>query len=291
VPAAQRARSNREIADDLRERLEGTIPGMEIRTRAPQGQFLLERLLGGGGGEGFNLEVRGFELGTLDLLATRAMEAIEGIPGVTDVAPLRRGRPAAGDPIDREKVADLGLSAAGRDRGVRDRGGGIAPRASSARGDSYRILVQLADATALSIDEVLDLTLAHPLRRARLPAQPRRGPGTGPPAIERKDQQRSCASPPMSPAATSARSRRGPGNASTPSPARRATSSWIAGKFRGAEKAFGELMISHGARPPARLHGPRLPVRVPARPARGDALGVPMAAIGVVSCSCSRTRR
>jgi multidrug efflux pump subunit AcrB len=45
VPAAARSRSNTRIAADLRARLEGAIPGMQIRTRAPQGQFLLERIL------------------------------------------------------------------------------------------------------------------------------------------------------------------------------------------------------------------------------------------------------
>ena len=47
VPVSQRERSNTEIANDLRKRLTGKIPGMTIRTRAPQGQFMLERLLGG----------------------------------------------------------------------------------------------------------------------------------------------------------------------------------------------------------------------------------------------------
>jgi HAE1 family hydrophobic/amphiphilic exporter-1 len=39
VPAAQRDRSNVAIAEDLRRRLAGRVPGMEIRVRAPQGQF------------------------------------------------------------------------------------------------------------------------------------------------------------------------------------------------------------------------------------------------------------
>ena len=41
--------------------------GMKVRTRAPQGQFILERLLGGG--NGLTVEVRGFELSVLDALA------------------------------------------------------------------------------------------------------------------------------------------------------------------------------------------------------------------------------
>ncbi len=68
VASRQRQRSNTEIADDLRRQLNGKIPGMAIRTRAPQGQFLLERILGGD--EGLTVEVRGFDLETLDLLAT-----------------------------------------------------------------------------------------------------------------------------------------------------------------------------------------------------------------------------
>jgi HAE1 family hydrophobic/amphiphilic exporter-1 len=67
LPAAQRDRSNVEIAQDLRRRLEGQVPGMEIRVRAPQGQFILERILGGD--EGLTVEIRGFELATLDALA------------------------------------------------------------------------------------------------------------------------------------------------------------------------------------------------------------------------------
>ena len=37
LPAARRERSNVEIAEDLRRRLGGSVPGMEVRTRAPQG--------------------------------------------------------------------------------------------------------------------------------------------------------------------------------------------------------------------------------------------------------------
>jgi hydrophobic/amphiphilic exporter-1 (mainly G- bacteria), HAE1 family len=192
TPAAQRARSNREIADDLRERLEGTIAGMEIRTRAPQGQFLLERLLGGGGGEGFNLEVRGFELAVLQGLATRAMEAIEGIPGITDLdADFDEGVPQQEIRLDRAKVASLGLSPRDVTEVLRTAVAGSQAGNFQTRGHSYRILVQLADATSLSTEEVLDLTLATPsgelvsLRNLVEAVESR-----APQAIQRKDQQR-----------------------------------------------------------------------------------------------------
>ena len=79
LPAAQRERSNVEIAQDLRRRLDGSVPGMEIRTRAPQGQFLLERLLGGD--EGLTIEIRGYELATLDALAASVAKLIVDVAG------------------------------------------------------------------------------------------------------------------------------------------------------------------------------------------------------------------
>ena len=63
VPRRERERSNSEVAASLREALGGTIAGMKIRTRAPQGQFLLQRVLGSD--EGLEVEVRGYDLGVL----------------------------------------------------------------------------------------------------------------------------------------------------------------------------------------------------------------------------------
>jgi HAE1 family hydrophobic/amphiphilic exporter-1 len=89
-PATKRDRSNVEIADDLRQRLTGNIPGMDVRTRAPQGQFLLDRLLGAD--EGLTIEIRGFDLFALDALANRAAAAIRDVKGITDIDTSREPR-------------------------------------------------------------------------------------------------------------------------------------------------------------------------------------------------------
>ena len=99
LPAAQRERSNVEIAQDLRRRLDGNIPGMEIRTRAPQGQFLLERLLGGD--EGLTIEIRGYELATLDALAGERCEVDCGCAGHHGRSDQSRSRHTpAGNPCE-----------------------------------------------------------------------------------------------------------------------------------------------------------------------------------------------
>jgi HAE1 family hydrophobic/amphiphilic exporter-1 len=190
TPAAERERSNKEIAADLRRRLEGQIPGMTVRTRAPQGQFLLERLLGGD--EGVTVEVRGFDLATLDALAARVEQAIRDVPGLTDFeTSLEAGIPQQEIRVNRDKVADLGLSVRDVTRVLETAIAGAKAGEFRAQGNSYRIFVQLQDAEQRSLDEILDLTLAtadgeQVALRNLVETEPSRGPML----IDRKDQQR-----------------------------------------------------------------------------------------------------
>jgi HAE1 family hydrophobic/amphiphilic exporter-1 len=190
VPTAERERSNTEIAADLRDRLEGVIPGMQIRTRAPQGQFLLERILAAE--EGVTVEVRGFDLDVLDTLALRVAEAIGDEPGVTDVERSREaGIPQREIRVDRDKVADLGLSVRDVTEVIETAVAGSKAGEYRVQGNSYRILVQLEDAEKRSLDEILDLTLHTPdggtvVLRNLVETRASQGPVT----IERKEQQR-----------------------------------------------------------------------------------------------------
>ena len=190
VPAAARKRSNTEIAADLRQRLEGTIPGMQIRTRAPQGQFLLERILATT--EGVTVEVRGFDLDVLDMLALRVSEAIADVPGVTDVKRSREsGIPQREIHVDRDKVADLGLSVRDVTEVIETAVAGSKAGEYRVAGNSYRILVQLQDAEKRSLEEILDLTLhtsAGETVVLRNLVETRTSLGSV--TIERKEQQR-----------------------------------------------------------------------------------------------------
>jgi HAE1 family hydrophobic/amphiphilic exporter-1 len=190
VPASQRDRSNIEIAEDLRARLEGRIPGMEIRVRAPQGQFLLDRILGGD--EGLIVEVRGFELDTLALLTNRVMDAIKNVPGVTDIDSSRdEGTPQQELRVDRAKAADIGVSVRDIVEAIEIAIAGADAGDYRVDGQSYRILVQLRDAQSLSLDEVLDLTVrSESGDDVALRNLVRTDFTRGPTEIQRKDQQR-----------------------------------------------------------------------------------------------------
>lgn len=190
VPSSQRRRSNVQIAEDLRQKLAGVIPGMEIRTRAPQGQFLLDRLLGGE--EGLTVEIRGFDLDTLDLLASETAEAIQGVVGITDIRVSRKsGTPQQAVRVDRNKIADMGLSVRDVTQAIETAVAGSTAGEYRSAGNSYRILVQLADVQKRSLEEILDLTLAtasgdHVSLRNLVATEA----GFGPTVIDRKDQQR-----------------------------------------------------------------------------------------------------
>lgn len=190
VPAAARTRSNIQIADDLRERLAGKIPGMEVRVTAPQGQFLLDRIIGGS--DGITVEIRGYNLETLSLLAKRVAAEIKKVPGITDIdSSLDDGIPQQEISVDRDKAADLGFSVRDVAEAIETAFAGTKAGDFRSGGNSYRILVQFRDAEKLSIDEVLNLTLTSPSgERVSLRNLVSAESGRGPTRIQRKDQQR-----------------------------------------------------------------------------------------------------
>jgi len=190
TPAAARARSNVEIASALRKLLDGKIPGMKIRTRAPQGQFLLQRLVADP--EGVTIEVRGFDLDALGLLSQRVAAAIDDVPGITDVEISREsGVPQQRIKVLRDKIADLGLDVRDVTEVIETAVAGSKAGEYRVGGNAYAILVQLADAERRSIDEILDLTLRTPDgQQVALRNLVDSSGGRGPVVIERKDQQR-----------------------------------------------------------------------------------------------------
>jgi len=190
TPANQRERSNTAVAHDLRRRLEGRIPGMEIRVRAPQGQFILDRLLGGD--EGLTIEIYGYDLATLHALAERAAALIAGVPGITDVqTSVEAGVPQQALHVNREKAADLGLSVRDVTKLLQTAVAGAKAGEYRSGGDSYRILVQLKDAEKRSLDEILNLRLSTASgEKVSLRNVVVTEAGRGPVLIDRKDQQR-----------------------------------------------------------------------------------------------------
>jgi HAE1 family hydrophobic/amphiphilic exporter-1 len=190
TPVTERERSNTEIADDLRRRLESAVPGMTVRTRAPQGQRMLERLVGGD--DGLTLEIRGYDLEALDLLAAEAAGVMEQVPGITDVRVSREsGVPQELVRIDRDKAADLGVSVRRIASTLETALGGTRAGQYREGGQEHEILVRLRDARSIPLDQILDLTVRSDRGEdVSLRNLVSIDPDRGPLLIERKDQQR-----------------------------------------------------------------------------------------------------
>ncbi len=244
LPASERQRSNTQIAQDLRHHLEGKIPGMKIRVKAPQGQFLLERILKDV--EGITVEVRGFDLTILASLAQQVENNIADIPGITDIEISRKaGIPQQKIHIDRAKIADVGLTIRDITETIETAVAGSKAGEYRVDGNSYRIFVQLEDAENLSIADILDLALRIPSgEQVTLRNLVTIESGYGPVSIERKNQQRlvkvtaNVFGRDLGSVATDIKTRL----AQIPRPS--GYDLLIAGQFEKQQEAFQELMVS-----------------------------------------------
>jgi HAE1 family hydrophobic/amphiphilic exporter-1 len=192
VGAEQRSMESSVIADQIRAHVSGRIPGAEIRVEAQSGLWMLRRLFGSGQGGALQVELRGYDLELADQVAEQIRLTMEGVPGIEDVRVSRReGRPEQNLIIDREKIADLGLSVSGIAQVIQTNVGGSRAGVFREGGEEFPIVVRLKPTDRLT---TLDLA-SVPVRTAGgtiLPVsavvetERRRSPT----AIERVDGQR-----------------------------------------------------------------------------------------------------
>ncbi len=188
-PQSQRSRSSEEIANDLRRRLRN-IPGMIVRTRVGQGLFILR--MGTQNSDRVQVEIRGHDLETADLLAQQVREIVQAVDGVTDTRLSREsGTPEELILIDRQKAADMNLTVSRIANMLQTILSGTTAGYYRQAGDEYRILVKLRDAEKSDLSDILDLILTNSAGDpVVLRNVVRAAPRSGPVMIERKDQER-----------------------------------------------------------------------------------------------------
>jgi len=119
-------------------------------------------------------------------------DSIADVEGIADVrSSLEVGVPQQEISVDRDKIADLGLSVRDVTEVLETAVAGSQAGEYRTGGNSYRILVQMKDVEKRSLDEILDLTLTTASgEQVALRNVVRASPGLGPMLIDRKDQQR-----------------------------------------------------------------------------------------------------
>ncbi len=158
--ADERTMSSFTIADDIRRHAEGKVPGAEIRVSAQSGLWMLRRLFGSGGAEAIQLELRGYDLDLADQLADEIKNIIETVPEVADVRVSRReGRPEQNLMIDREKIADLGLSVSEVAEVIQTNVGGSRAGVFRQGGEEFPITVRLQPKDRLSTIDLSNIAI------------------------------------------------------------------------------------------------------------------------------------
>jgi HAE1 family hydrophobic/amphiphilic exporter-1 len=189
-PESQRSRSSEEIADELRQKLLN-IPGTIIRTRPGQGLFLMRRLAAGGS-DRVEIEIRGYDLETANLLAGQVKEVVENVRGITDARlSSETGTPEELIIIDRQKAADMKLTVSQIANTIQTILTGTRASNYRERGKEYWIRVKVKDSEQMNLNDLLDLNLTN---SDGLPVVLRNvvniSSHKGPVRIERKDQER-----------------------------------------------------------------------------------------------------
>ena len=164
VPADQRSISSQELADRIRNHVEGLIPGARIRVQAQSGLWILRRIFSSGDGEDdVQIEIRGYDLETADDVARQIIRRIEPIRGIADVQMSRReGRPEQNVTFDRAKIAQAGLSVEGVATAIQTAVGGSRAGLFRTEGEHFPIVVRLRPEDRLNVQDLDNIAVEAP---------------------------------------------------------------------------------------------------------------------------------
>jgi HAE1 family hydrophobic/amphiphilic exporter-1 len=191
VPKTERSRSAKEIAAVIRPKMI-VEPGMTVRTRVSGGSFSRGSRGSQSGGDRLIVEIRGYDMKTLEDLAKKVREAMASIPGVPEAQINREpGTPEMLVSVDRLKAATLGLNVSDIADAMETAIGGRRTSMYRQQGDEYNIVVRLKEQDRLSVAQVGSVPLVT-VNRQTIPAEAviRTRRQEGPVSIERRDQQR-----------------------------------------------------------------------------------------------------
>lgn len=152
VDQSQRTMNANELADFLRSRVERAIPGMRVQVRAQSGMGFMRRLLGSGGDDAVQIELRGYDLDQAVDIGEAIRQRVELLPGIADVRLSRlEGRPEQNIRFDRERMALLGISITDVTRAVQASIGGSRAGVFRDRGEEIDINVRLRPEDRLNV--------------------------------------------------------------------------------------------------------------------------------------------
>ncbi len=165
-PPQDRRISSTDLADEIRRKVQGVIPGADISVSARSGLWVLRRVFGGGGGgeddegESLQIQLRGNNLDVADEVSRQLITLLERLPGINDVERDRReGNPQQDIRFDREKLSRLGLGVNEVARAIQTNVGGTRAGMFRVDGEEWPITVRLRPEDRLSILDLDNISI------------------------------------------------------------------------------------------------------------------------------------
>lgn len=155
VDQDQRSVNASALADHIRDRVQGIIPGAEIRVRSQSGLWILNRIFGSSGEDSIELQLRGYNLETAQRLAQDIGNRLETVPGIVGIRLGElEGRPEQAITFDRSRMAQLGIGINQVSQAIQSSVSGTQASVFRQGGDEVEIIVRLRPQDRLTIQDI-----------------------------------------------------------------------------------------------------------------------------------------
>ena len=163
-PAGERSTDSYALASQIREAVQGQVPGADIQVQAQSGLWILRRIFSSGGGnEAVQVELRGYDLEQARELGERIKARLETIDGIANARSGRReGRPEQNIRFLRDKISALGLTTEQVAQAVQTNLGGSRAAVFREGGDQFPITVRLRPEDRLSVKDLDNVSIQTP---------------------------------------------------------------------------------------------------------------------------------
>lgn len=188
-----RSVSAAELADRIRQHVQNTIPGADIRVSAQSGIRILRILFRSGGDQGGSLELqlRGHDLDVAESFAQDLINLIQTVPGVADAqASNRDRRPQQNVTLDRTRMAQLGVTVQDVGTAMQTSIGGRRAGVYRLAGEEIDINVRMRPEDRMSLNDIDSISVRTNEGILPISAFVTQESGRGPSTINRLDGQR-----------------------------------------------------------------------------------------------------
>lgn len=155
VDQDQRTVNAQMLADRIRDRVQGVIPGADIRVRSQSGLWILNRIFGSSGEDSIELQLRGYDIETAERLAQDIGNRLEAVPGIVGVRLGElEGRPEQAITFDRSRMAQLGIGINQVSQAIQSSVSGTQASVFRQGGDEVEIIVRLRPQDRLTVQDI-----------------------------------------------------------------------------------------------------------------------------------------